>query len=926
MSLSSGTRLGPYEIVAPIGAGGMGEVYKANDTRLDRIVALKMLPASLTADPQFCERFTREAKSISALSHPNICPLFDVGSTPSTGSGRPGSAEGGGGPVVDYLVMEYLEGETLAARLERGALPLSEALKTATEIASALDKAHRLGIVHRDLKPGNIMLVKSGGARSEQTHAKLLDFGLAKIGLPGALSGAGPTGLVTSPRPAAQPLTAQGTILGTFQYMAPEQIEGEEADARTDIFAFGAVLFEMLTGRRAFAGKSQPSLIGAILKEAPPPVSQITAVASPALDHVVGVCLAKDPDARFQTAHDLLLQLKWIAEGGSAAGLTAPAVAGRKRRHLAVFAGAAIGFAALAAAGAWFLKPAPVVTNVVARFSYPLAEGVTFSRSGRHVVAISPDGTKIAFIANEQIYLHRMNELEAALPIRGTHLDPLDLTFSPDGQSIAFFVPVTTQGTLDGASLKKISLGGGKAVQVCPAGAPYGIRWQGGRIVFSLGTSIQVVNEEGGKPKTLVSVKPGSGELFAQPQFLNDGRALLYTVRRRGASFNEGQIVVQTMPDGDRGVLVSAGMDGRVLPSGHLIYTRDNTLFAQAFNPATLQVSGGEIPVVEDVRQAGGSGAGEFALSEAGTLVYVPGANSGMGELVWVDRQGHEKPTGAPPHNYLFPRLSPTDGTKIAVSAMDGDNDILVWDDVKKTPLSLTSGPDTDLAPVWALDGRSVIFRSNPGSQEGLFRRAADGTGRIERLTNSPDAEYPLGVLKDGRLLLRLRTRLSLLTLGGEAKLEPVLPTVKEGQTDGAVSPDGRWIAYQSREGSTREEIHVRPFPNTDAGHKIISSGGGSHPVWAPSGLELIYCARSPVRLVVVKVAPVPPGADFVSGTPETLLDGTKFFLPQYAPTFDISADGQRFLMAKPLNANERPSLTVVMNWFDELRAAMKGK
>jgi hypothetical protein len=407
--------------------------------------------------------------------------------------------------------------------------------------------------------------------------------------------------------------------------MAPEQIEGEEADTRTDIFAFGAVLFEMLTGRRAFAGKSQASLLGAILKEQPPPVSQVAPVTPPALDHVVGVCLAKDPDARFQTAHDLLLQLKWIAEGGSAAGVAAPVVAGRKRRTLAVLAVAALGLAAIAAAGAWFLKPAPVVTNVVARFSYPLAEGVAFTRPGRHVMAISPDGTKIAFIANEQIYLHRMNALEVAQPIRGTNIDPVDLTFSPDGGSIAFFVPVTAQGTLDGASRKKIAVGGGKAVPVIPAaGQPYGIRWQGSRIVFSVGTSIQVVDEAGGKPETLVSVRPDSSEVLAQPQLLNDGRALLYTVRPRGVSrFDDAQIVVQRLPKGERHVLVSGVWDGRVLPSGHLIYARDSTLCAQAFNLATLQVSGGEIPVVEEVRQAGTSGAAEFALSENGTLVYV---------------------------------------------------------------------------------------------------------------------------------------------------------------------------------------------------------------------------------------------------------------------------------------------------------------
>ncbi len=565
MGLTAGTRLGPYEIVSPIGAGGMGEVYKARDTRLDRTVALKVLPPALAADPEFKARFEREAKSISALNHPHICTLYDVGSQNGT----------------DFLVMEFLEGETLGARLAKGSLPADHALEYAMQIADALDKAHRQGIVHRDLKPANVFLLKDAGGLGV---CKLLDFGLVKL-VAASAQGTIETKLLTSPQPGIQtaPLTSQGSILGTFQYMAPEQIEGQDADARTDIWAFGCVLYEMLTGRRAFEGRSQASLIASILERQPTPMAELQPLTPPALSRIVRTCLEKHPDNRFHTAHDLRLHLQWIAEGGSAAGLPAPVVASRKRHDRLMFAGAALILAALAGGGAWFLKPAPVVTNVVSRFTMPLGAGQAFTRSGRRVVAISPDGTKIAYIANNQIYLRQMHESEAQ-PIRGTNVDPLDLTFSPDGQEIAFFTPATPQGPPTNVTLRKIRITGGTPVTLSPAVSPNGLRWQGDTLVFGQGQSIAAVAETGGKPRILVTATPESGEQLGHPQLLNSGRDVIYSVRPRNSTFNEGEIVVQPVGGGARQVLIPAGTDGRVLPSGYLVYWRDGSLWGRAFD------------------------------------------------------------------------------------------------------------------------------------------------------------------------------------------------------------------------------------------------------------------------------------------------------------------------------------------------------
>jgi Tol biopolymer transport system component len=917
MNLAVGARLGPYEVVAPIGAGGMGEVYRARDTRLDRTVAIKVLPVVLAGDPEFRARFEREAKSISALNHPNICTLHDVGRQDD----------------MDFLVMEFLEGETLADRLTKGPLPVDEALDVASQIADALDKAHRQGIIHRDLKPANVFLARGSGA----PVAKLLDFGLAKMGVaasPGSIETrllTTPPGSRTTPVGTNQgtPLTTQGSILGTFQYMSPEQIEGQEADARTDIWGFGCLLYEMLTGRRAFEGRSQASLIASILERQPAPIGELQPLTPPALGRLVRTCLEKNPDNRFHTAHDLWLHLQWIDEGGSAAGLPAPVVAGRKRRERAMFAGGALGLAALAALGAWSLKPAPITPQVVGRFSYALPEGIDFTRAGRQNVAISPDGTTIAFVANQQIYLRRIGELDAQ-PIRGTNLDPLDLTFSPDGQSIAFMAPSTLTGDLATSSLKRVSIAGGAVQTVCQAGTSYGVRWQGHRILFSLGTSIQAVAESGGKPETLVSVPTGSLETMAQPQLVNDGRDIIYTLRPQGGQFADGQIVIQPVGGGARRTLINGGLHGWLTTTGHLIYVHQNTLFAQMLN-SSLEAVGGPVPVVEGVNYVGGTGVAKMAVSDTGTLVYLPGTGDGAAEFVWVDRQGREEKLGAPPQAYVAPRLSP-DGTRVVAFSTEGDQDIWIWDTVRRTPGKLTSGPDSDTSPIW-VDDRQIIFRSNPGGVVDLFRRFADGTGTIERLSNTPAAETPYSVLKDGRVLLAQSPPgstapvLQAVTFGGqpEPKLDVLIPDLSVRQVNGEISPDGRWLAYQSPEGSTRDEIHVRPFPKTGSGHWQISTEGGQRPLWARSGKELFYIVPNK-GLTAVPVQSSPTDSAFKHGPAQVLFNVSKYRHVAFARTYDVSPDDQRFVFVTPVaaSADARPAITIVTNWFDDLRARVK--
>ena len=613
MPLAPGTSLGPYQIVAPLGAGGMGEVYKARDTRLDRTVAIKVLPAHVADDPDLRQRFEREAKTISSLNHPHICTLYDIGQEGDT----------------DFLVMEYLEGETLAERLTKGPLPTAEVLRYATEIADALDKAHRQGIVHRDLKPANIMLTSAG--------TKLLDFGLAKL-KPATEGAAGLTALPTQ----SAGLTVQGTILGTLQYMAPEQLDGKEADARSDLFAFGAILYEMVTGKKAFEGEGQASLISAIMKDDPPAMSTLQSMTPPALDHVVQTCLAKKPDDRWQTAGDVGRHLKWITEGDSQPSVTSseatvPQRAGW-RQAMPIAAVSAVVAALIASVSVWSLvRPEP---RPLAQFVLLTApDGPLRTVGVDSEVAISPDGTRVVYASGQgaasrrRLYLRQVGELGATL-LRGTEGGNAPF-FSSDGQSVGFRV-------FPRFTLKRVSVLGGPAVTITePASTPLGVSWgPDDIIVFGSANGLMQVPVAGGEPEPLTAVNPDQGETEHRwPDVLPNGNGVLFTAW--SGSDESSRLAVVSFETSAVTYLLPGGSHPRYVPTGHIVYGVGGTLRAVGFDVNRLELTGNNTtPVVENVATRR-SGAGNFSVSQSGSLVYVMGTVLG-GEarrsLVWVDR------------------------------------------------------------------------------------------------------------------------------------------------------------------------------------------------------------------------------------------------------------------------------------------------
>ncbi|MGH9386393.1 MAG: protein kinase domain-containing protein, partial [Vicinamibacterales bacterium] len=751
-ALTHGTRLGPYEIETPLGSGGMGEVYRARDTRLDRIVALKVLSAGLAEDHVSRERFEREARAISSLNHPNICVLHDIGhERPRPASGSAVTAEPSDDPTLDFLVMEYLEGETLAARLARGParvtrgalttrtstnadvssdsadrlgdsaaasaatsppMSVDEAVGIAIQIVSALDRAHRQGIVHRDLKPGNVMLTKPvrggqpmAGSTGSSAHVKLLDFGLARLtraGTPDKKDGLG-HGLVSladlSMPTMSSPLTMKGTILGTLQYMSPEQLEGKDVDARADIFAFGAVLYEMLTGRRPFEGKSQASLIGAILDHEPTSVGTLHPGVPPILEELVTRCLAKDRDDRWQTMRDLARQLELVSRTKGDASPARSSTAPRLRTRLGAVTAALVAGAIIAgSAVAWRLWPTTTAPPIVSRFTLDLPEGQSFTRTGRHAVALSPDGSRLIYVANAQLYLRAMNEL-SVVAISGTeNSNPTEPVFSPDSQWVAFY---------SNGQLRKIRAAGGTPISLCAASNPFGMSWIGDRILFGQDEprGIVEVPASGGAPRVLIALDASKGELGHGPQLIASGAAVLFTLRKVDAPWDNSDIVVQDLQTGRRTTVISGGTDGRVLPTGHLTYGREATLFAIRFDEASLVAVGEAVPVLTGVLlrpgPVGGSGAVQAVMSGSGSMAFIPGWLSIDRRFVWVTGDGVEQSASAPRRPYgTFQggfRVAP-DGRRVAVVVRDetasetsgGGTDIWVWDIARGTLTRLT--------------------------------------------------------------------------------------------------------------------------------------------------------------------------------------------------------------------------------------------
>jgi eukaryotic-like serine/threonine-protein kinase len=864
--LSNGTRLGAYEIVAPLGAGGMGEVYRARDSRLGRTVAIKILPAELSRDETRRSRFQREAKAISALSHQNICTLHDIGS------------ENG----IDYLVLEYLEGETLADRMRRGPLPLGEAVRYAIEIAAALETAHRNGIIHRDLKPANIMLTKSG--------VKLLDFGLAKPSLRTDLSTE-----ATSP----QQLTADGAAVGTLAFMAPEQIERGQADERSDIFAFGNILFRMVTGRSPFDG------VGAIVRESPPPTN-----APPALDRLVQTCLRKNPDERIQSAHDVKLQLEWIAESPA----TTP-TASRPRRLPWIIAGLAslIAVAAILIAVTRHAATTPARIQQFAIELPPVANGNDWAYND---LAISPDATRIViscdFGNGRQLYLRAVDKPElVALPGTAGALNPF---FSPDSRWIGF--------AADG-KLKKLQPGGGAPVTICDAPRSRGATWSADdTIVFapmSSGTGLSIVSANGGAPRALTTLNASQQEWSHRwPSFLPDGQHALFAIDDWSADYTRKKIAVVDVASGRTRILLDAATNPRYVPPGYMIFARERTLYAIVFDAKTMQMSGLPVPILSNVMTHVGTGATQAAIANDGTLVYVPYVPAtDERELVWVDRKGSTEPISNIRRPYFTPSISP-DGKQLLVEVGEERAGDLWLLDMASNSWSRLASEGKSIFPMWSPDGHEILFAWNRFGRYRIFSMPPDGSTPPRQITVGENMPAPRSISSDGRQLLFEDqdpvTSLDVwsLKIGGDRT--PVLRSTSD-ERDPDFSRDGQWFAYSSNE-SGRAEVYVQHFPPT--GRKwAVSLDGGTFPRWSSAGNELFFRNHRQVLVARVNTRPTPSIAK-----PEVLFEGP------FAAGYDVAPDGKRFVMLRENDRAQEVTLGVVLNWSADVarRPASRGQ
>ncbi|HUF25169.1 MAG TPA: protein kinase [Vicinamibacterales bacterium] len=905
MTLTTGTRIGPYEILESIGAGGMGEVFRARDTRLHRDVAIKVMSALMAGTPESRDRFEREARAISQLNHPNICTLHDVGHQDG----------------LSYLVLEYLEGETLAARVQRGAMPPGEAMPIAIAICEALDKAHRQGIIHRDLKPGNVMLVRQGAKVTAQTsraasHVKLLDFGLAKIAAANAAPGPGghtPAGTalgLSMPVTQTTPLTLQGTILGTFQYMAPEMLEGAEADARADIWAFGCVLYEMLTGKKTFDGRTQASLISAILATEPPPLATLQPLTPPSLEHTVKTCLEKDPDERFQSAHDLLLQLKWIASAGSQAGLPAP-VAARRRLHSHGRMAAAVAAAIiLTAAGVWSFAVPAGAPPMVLRAAVTLPTGVEFNIYTSGNLAISPDGLQIVyggFTSETPMLFLRTASSGTSSPMPGTE-GAVNPFFSPDGAWVAFNAA---------GKLRKVPVAGGAPVDITTGATPFGGVWlPDNGIVFAgvSGQGLMRVSADGGSAEPFT--KWESGETAHRwPSLLPDG-SVIYSAGTGGA-WSNARIMVQPPGGGPRQALSVTGSAPRYVASGHLVYAQGGRMFAVPFDLKSHRVTGSAQPVIESVMMNDSDGRTAFAVSSAGLAVSV-GTVEGLDRrrLVWVSLDGRVTPVPVPERAYEHPRISP-DGRMVAVTIRESDPDVWVIDLARYTMTRLTTDAGEDESPVWTPDARRVTFASSREKGRVSVWKAADGSTPEEILFTSPGHQHLAGWTPDGQKLLSeegVSTGWDLFVGDMKTKKNEPFMVNRFSKVGAQLSPDGRWVAYGSNE-SSRTEIYAHAFAG-QGGRTQLSTAGGTEPRWAPDGRALYF--RDGDRMMAV---PVETGAALNPGTPRVLFEGSYTRMGWLQANYDVAPNGKAFLMVRGDAQRLPTSINVIANWFEELRA-----
>jgi eukaryotic-like serine/threonine-protein kinase len=873
----------------------MGEVYRARDIRLDRSVAIKVLASHLSSSPELKQRMEREARAISSLNHPHICQLYDIGSQNG----------------VDFLVMEFLEGETLAERLRKGGLPMTEILKIGMAVAEALAIAHRQGIVHRDLKPGNIMLTQAG--------AKLMDFGLAKsLGLTttSSTSGAAPPSFTAAPTLSGPspltPLTTAGTVIGTIQYMSPEQIEGKEADARSDIFAFGAVLYEMAAGKRPFHGKSQISLASAILESDPEPLSNAKPETSRAFEHVVATCLHKNPEDRYQTVHDIKLELQWIASEKLATqkpmSSEAPAAAPRVTRTLIW---TAVGVAVLLLANlAQFLqhrnaRPAQSIRTVV---DPPANTNFRLSDDNAGPPVLSPDGTTLAFTATGsdgqvQIWVRPMNSTEAH-PVQGTD-NAIFPFWSPDSRSLGFFAD---------AKVKTIDLNGGSAIAVCDAALGRGGSWgPGGIILFSAGpvSPILQVNVAGGTPTVVTKIDSAQHTSHRWPFFLPDGKHFLYFAMNHDRAQSASNAIYYASLDGRENRLLFRTQANAIYADGFFLFAQNDQLMAQPFDPSSGKLSGEQHKVAAGIMNDLTTWHMDASASDNGLLAF-GGGGIGDLELIWADRSGRQLAVAADKlTNLQYASLSPQ-GDRVALQIDTGINDIWVLDLARGVRTRLTFGPVTNAFPVWSADGKWIAYFSYRDGKYRIYRKPSDGSGAEERLVSDDNQTvYVNDWSRDGNTLIYQRGpsagEIWALPLEGERKARMLVSNGGAGR----LSPDGRWLAYQSIESGLPEIFVVAA--DGGQGKWQVSPNGAQLPRWSHDGKELLYFDL-PSNITSVPVKEVGGALQF--GAPKILVPRWTILT---VPFFDISNDGQKLLLER-LSQQVSQSVTVVTNFTEGLK------
>jgi serine/threonine protein kinase/Tol biopolymer transport system component len=878
MSLTPGQKLGPYEVVSPLGAGGMGEVYRARDTRLDRIVAIKILPSHLSADPIRKQRFEREAKSISGLNHPNICTLYDIGSQDG----------------IDYLVMECVEGESLAQRLERGALPIDQILKIGPEIADALAKAHRNGIIHRDLKPANVMLTKSG--------AKLLDFGLARPVTPDSA--------ITITAAKHSPVTEDGAIVGTFQYMSPEQLEGKELDGRSDLFSFGAVLYEMVTGQPAFSGKSQFSVASAILEKEPAPVSTIKPLSPSALDHVIRRCMAKDPDNRWQTARDVALELGSISQPESAPS-PIKEVAGRamSRRNLREWLAWGLAAVFFITTGYFLVSHRPSERQQKAfRASILPPDKHSFGRSA--LAVLSPDGRYLVLRAfapseNDLLWLRPIDSLTAR-PLSGTE-GGYGAFWSPDSQWIAFFA---------GGKLKKVSVDGGGAIVICNASQGRGGSWgPDGTILLVPGIGIPVysVPATGGTPTAVTQLDKSRQEITHRwPAFLPDGKHFLFFSRG-----SQNSVYVGALGSTGRKLVLNNDSNAIYASPGYLLFVQNGNLMAQPFDTKQMQVTGTAVSIAENVPTDGITQHALFSASNNGVLSIQPKVGK-LVEPVWVDHTGKVLERLGEPAMYSELTVSP-DGQKAALVIFDPqDGSANTWIlDLKghqKTRLTFESSAGT--FPVWSPKGNEILFSTNRLGVTSIYRIPASGVGEAKLFLHAEGFSHsPIAWSPDGGYIAFVRNPINepnkrslwiAPTLGDKSAYSLLGPSVEGAK----FSPDGKWLAYSSDE-SGRDEVYVVPFPEVN--RKVaVSSAGGISPAWSSDGRQLYYRGGDQTLMVATLQAGKYGWA--VSKT-ESLFKIEDPNMIRAGGIFDVSHDGKQFLVFRDAEDQPTSNITLITNW-----------